>query len=182
MGAAEACITAARDYTLNRNQFGVPLASFQLIQKKLADGVSEIALGLQAALQVGRLKDANRIAPEMISIIKRNNVGKALAISRECRDMLGGNGIADEYNIIRHVMNLEAVILGLSRSIRTKELMISMLSLLDVESQVSLHLGVNKHSLISLLIMATSVQFLVSIMTFRLIKLFHEALTKFLHI
>ena len=101
--------------TLNRKQFGVPLARFQLVQKKLADAVTEvypsnqISLGLQASLQVGRLKDAGMIAPEMISIVKRNNCGKALAIARECRDMLGGNGISDEYHIIRHVMNLEAV-------------------------------------------------------------------------
>ncbi|KAJ3045910.1 hypothetical protein HDV00_006176 [Rhizophlyctis rosea] len=109
LGAAEFCVAQARDYALNRKQFGVPLASFQLIQKKMADAVTEIALGLQASLQVGRLKDANKIAPEMISMVKRNNVGKALAIARECRDMLGGNGISDEYHIIRHVMNLEAV-------------------------------------------------------------------------
>jgi glutaryl-CoA dehydrogenase len=109
MGAAESCIAQAREYTLNRKQFGVPLARFQLVQKKLADGVTEVALGLQGALQVGRLKDQNKIAPEMISILKRNNVGKALVIARECRDMLGGNGISDEYHIIRHLMNLEAV-------------------------------------------------------------------------
>ncbi|KAJ3357720.1 hypothetical protein HDU91_005379 [Kappamyces sp. JEL0680] len=109
LGAAEACVTQARDYTLNRKQFGVPLARFQLIQKKLADAVTEIGLGMQAALRVGRLKDEGKLAPEMISIIKRNNCGKSLAIARECRDMLGGNGISDEYGIIRHVMNLEAV-------------------------------------------------------------------------
>ncbi|KAJ3320450.1 hypothetical protein HDV06_005273 [Boothiomyces sp. JEL0866] len=109
MGAAEACVAQAREYVLNRKQFGVPLARFQLIQKKLADAVTEISLGLHAALQVGRLKDEGRIAPEMISIIKRNNCGKALAIARECRDMLGGNGISDEYRIITHSMNLEAV-------------------------------------------------------------------------
>jgi glutaryl-CoA dehydrogenase len=114
LGAAEFCVAQARDYTLNRQQFGVPLARFQLIQKKLADAVTEIALGLNAALQVGRLKDENKVAPEMISLIKRNNCGKALAIARETRDMLGGNGISDEYHIIRHVMNLEAV----SRTIR----------------------------------------------------------------
>ncbi|KAJ3256569.1 hypothetical protein HK103_005312 [Boothiomyces macroporosus] len=109
MGAAEACVAQAREYVLNRKQFGVPLARFQLVQKKLADAVTEISLGLHAALQVGRLKDEGRIAPEMVSIIKRNNCGKALAIARECRDMLGGNGISDEYRIITHSMNLEAV-------------------------------------------------------------------------
>ncbi|KAI9202718.1 acyl-CoA dehydrogenase/oxidase [Polychytrium aggregatum] len=109
LGAAEACLTQAREYTLNRKQFGVPLARFQLIQKKLADGVAEVALGLQGCLQVGRLKDEGKISPEMISLIKRNSCGKALNIARECRDMLGGNGISDEYHIIRHVMNLEAV-------------------------------------------------------------------------
>ncbi|KAJ3273624.1 hypothetical protein HDV01_004233 [Terramyces sp. JEL0728] len=109
MGAAEACVAQAREYVLNRKQFGVPLARFQLIQKKLADAVTEISLGLHAALQVGRLKDEGRVAPEMISIIKRNNCGKALAIARECRDMLGGNGISDEYRVITHSMNLEAV-------------------------------------------------------------------------
>lgn len=109
LGAAEACIAQAREYTLNRKQFGVPLARFQLIQKKLADGITEINLGLMAALQVGRLKDEGKVAPEMISLIKRNSCGKSLAIARECRDMLGGNGISDEYHIIRHAMNLEAV-------------------------------------------------------------------------
>ncbi|KAI8813489.1 acyl-CoA dehydrogenase/oxidase [Cladochytrium replicatum] len=109
LGAAEACLTAARDYTLNRKQFGVPLARFQLIQKKMADALTEISIGLQACLQVGRLKDEGKIAPEMISIVKRNSCGKALAIAREARDMLGGNGISDEYHIIRHVTNLEAV-------------------------------------------------------------------------
>jgi glutaryl-CoA dehydrogenase len=109
MGAAEFCWHAARDYTLNRMMFGRPLAATQLIQKKLADMQTEIALGLQAALRVGRLIDANNAAPEMISLIKRNNCGKALAIAREARDMHGGNGIADEYHVIRHAMNLEAV-------------------------------------------------------------------------
>ncbi|KAI8899609.1 acyl-CoA dehydrogenase/oxidase [Globomyces pollinis-pini] len=109
LGAAEACVEVARDYTLNRKQFGVPLASFQLIQKKFADAITEISLGLQASLQVGRLKDEGKVAPEMISIVKRNNCGKSLAIARECRDMLGGNGIADEYHIIRHAVNLETV-------------------------------------------------------------------------
>lgn len=109
MGAAEFCLSQAREYAMTRKQFGVPLARFQLIQKKLADSVTEIALGLQASLQVGRLKDQGLAAPEMISLVKRNNCGKALAIARECRDILGGNGISDEYHIIRHVMNLEAV-------------------------------------------------------------------------
>ncbi|KAG9072949.1 hypothetical protein KI688_000730 [Linnemannia hyalina] len=109
LGAAEFCLAQARDYTLNRTQFGVPLARFQLMQKKMADANTEIALGLQACLQVGRLKDEGKIAPEMISMIKRNSCGKALDIARNARDMLGGNGISDEYHIIRHVMNLEAV-------------------------------------------------------------------------
>ncbi|KAF9931893.1 hypothetical protein FBU30_009314 [Linnemannia zychae] len=109
LGAAEFCLAQAREYTLNRKQFGVPLARFQLMQKKMADANTEIALGLQACLQVGRLKDEGKIAPEMISMIKRNSCGKALEIARNARDMLGGNGISDEYHIIRHVMNLEAV-------------------------------------------------------------------------
>ncbi|KAG0371475.1 hypothetical protein BGX24_001623 [Mortierella sp. AD032] len=109
LGAAEFCLAQARDYTLNRKQFGVPLARFQLMQKKMADANTEIALGLQACLQVGRLKDEGKIAPEMISMIKRNSCGKSLDIARTTRDMLGGNGISDEYHIIRHVMNLEAV-------------------------------------------------------------------------
>ncbi|KAJ1976646.1 hypothetical protein H4R34_003896 [Dimargaris verticillata] len=109
LGAAEFCLAQARDYTVTRKQFGVPLASFQLPQKKMADASTEIALGLQACLRVGRLKDDNQVAPEMISMIKRNSCGKALDIARQCRDMLGGNGISDEYHIIRHVMNLEAV-------------------------------------------------------------------------
>lgn len=109
LGAAEFCVAQAREYVLNRKQFGVPLASYQLIQKKLADSVSDIALGLLGSLQVGRLKDQDKIAPEMVSLVKRNNCGKALAIARECRDILGGNGISDEYHIIRHVMNLESV-------------------------------------------------------------------------
>ncbi|KAG0245724.1 glutaryl-CoA dehydrogenase [Mortierella sp. GBAus27b] len=109
LGAAEFCLAQARDYTLNRKQFGVPLARFQLMQKKMADANTEIAIGLQACLQVGRLKDEGKIAPEMISMIKRNSCGKALEIARNSRDMLGGNGISDEYHIIRHVMNLEAV-------------------------------------------------------------------------
>ena len=109
LGAAEFCLETARNYTMERKQFGKPLASNQLVQKKLADMMVEIALGLQACLQVGRLKDRNQMAPEMISILKRNNCGKALDIARVARDMLGGNGVADEYHVIRHVMNLEAV-------------------------------------------------------------------------
>ncbi|MFW3613328.1 acyl-CoA dehydrogenase [Billgrantia antri] len=109
MGAAEACWHAARQYTLDRKQFGRPLAANQLIQKKLADMQTEIALGLQAALRVGRMIDSGQLVPEAISLIKRNNCGKALDIARVSRDMHGGNGIADEYHVIRHVMNLEAV-------------------------------------------------------------------------
>jgi glutaryl-CoA dehydrogenase len=109
MGAAEFCWHRARDYTLERKQFGRPLAANQLIQKKLADMQTEIALGLQAALRTGRLLDEGKAAPELISLIKRNNCGKALDIARTARDMHGGNGISDEYHVIRHVMNLEAV-------------------------------------------------------------------------
>ncbi|ERE20286.1 acyl-CoA dehydrogenase [Pseudogulbenkiania ferrooxidans] len=109
MGAAEFCWHAARQYTLDRRQFGRPLAANQLIQLKLANMQTEIALGLSAALQVGRLMDEGRAAPEMISLIKRNNCGKALDIARVARDMHGGNGISDEFHVIRHVMNLEAV-------------------------------------------------------------------------
>jgi len=109
LGAAEFCVQQARDYVLDRKQFGRPLGANQLIQKKLADAVTEISLGLHSCLQLGRLKEEGKLVPEMISILKRNNCGKALAIARECRDMLGGNGISDEYHIIRHVMNLEAV-------------------------------------------------------------------------
>jgi len=109
MGAAEFCWHAARQYTADRNQFGRPLAANQLIQKKLADMQTEIALGLQGALQLGRLIDTGRAAPEMVSMLKRNNCGKALDIARMARDMHGGNGISDEYHVIRHVMNLEAV-------------------------------------------------------------------------
>ena len=109
LGAAEFCWQAARDYTMQRMMFGRPLAATQLIQKKLADMQTEITLGLQAVLQLGRLMDAHDAAPEMISLCKRNSCGKALAIAREARDMHGGNGIADEYHVIRHVMNLEAV-------------------------------------------------------------------------
>ncbi len=109
MGAAEFCWHAARQYTLDRKQFGRPLAQTQLVQKKLADMQTEITLGLNAALTAGRLLDAHRLAPEAISLIKRNNCGKALDIARLARDMHGGNGISDEYGVIRHVMNLEAV-------------------------------------------------------------------------
>ncbi|QJQ98788.1 acyl-CoA dehydrogenase [Halomonas sp. PGE1] len=109
MGAAEACWHAARDYTMDRKQFGRPLAANQLIQKKLADMQTEITLGLQAALRVGRMIDDGQLVPEAISLIKRNNCGKALDIARVARDMHGGNGISDEYHVIRHVMNLEAV-------------------------------------------------------------------------
>jgi glutaryl-CoA dehydrogenase len=109
LGAAEYCWHAARQYTLDRNQFGRPLAANQLIQKKLADMQTEIALALQAALRVGRLKDQGHMAAEAISLIKRNSCGKALEIARAARDMHGGNGIVDEYHVIRHVMNLEAV-------------------------------------------------------------------------
>ena len=109
MGAAEFCLNAARQYGLDRQQFGVPLASKQLYQLKLADMMSEIALGLQASLRVGRLMDEHAFAPEMISIVKRNNVGKALDIARKSRDMHGGNGISGEYQVIRHMVNLETV-------------------------------------------------------------------------
>jgi len=109
LGAAEFCWMAARDYTMQRMMFGRPLAATQLMQKKLADMQTEITLGLQAVLRLGRLMDAHDAAPEMISMLKRNSCGKALAIAREARDMHGGNGIADEYHVIRHVMNLEAV-------------------------------------------------------------------------
>lgn len=109
MGAAEFCWHAARQYTLDRQQFGRPLAATQLVQKKLADMQTEITLGLNAALTVGRLMDEGKAAPETISLIKRNNCGKALDIARMSRDMHGGNGISDEYHVIRHAMNLEAV-------------------------------------------------------------------------
>ena len=109
LGAAEFCWLAAREYVLDRKQFGKPLAANQLIQKKLADMQSEIALAHQATLRVGRLKDENKSNNEMISILKRNNVGKALDIARVSRDMHGGNGVSDEYHVIRHMMNLEAV-------------------------------------------------------------------------
>ncbi|MDC7691945.1 acyl-CoA dehydrogenase [Vogesella indigofera] len=109
MGAAEFCWHGARQYTLDRKQFNRPLAATQLVQLKLANMQTEISLALQAALRVGRLMDEGRAAPEMISLIKRNNCGKALDIARVARDMHGGNGISDEFHIIRHVMNLEAV-------------------------------------------------------------------------
>ncbi len=109
MGAAEACWHAARQYGLDRHQFARPLAQTQLFQKKLADMQTEITLGLQASLQVGRLMDAAKAAPEMISIVKRNNCGKALDIARNARDMHGGNGISLEFQVIRHMMNLETV-------------------------------------------------------------------------
>jgi glutaryl-CoA dehydrogenase len=109
LGAAEFCWHAARQYVLERRQFGRPLAANQLIQKKLADMQTEIAIGLQAALRVGRLIDQGEATPEMTSLVKRNSCGKALEIARSARDMHGGNGIADEYHVIRHVMNLEAV-------------------------------------------------------------------------
>jgi glutaryl-CoA dehydrogenase len=109
LGAAEFCWHAARNYTLERRQFGRPLAANQLIQKKLVDMQTEITLGLHACLRLGRLKDASAATPEMVSLLKRNNCGKALEIARIARDMHGGNGVADEYHVIRHVMNLEAV-------------------------------------------------------------------------
>ncbi len=109
LGAAEFCLAAARQYGLDRHQFGRPLAATQLFQKKLADMMTDIALGLQASLRVGRLIDEGRFAPDMISIVKRNNVGKALDIARQARDMHGGNGISEEYQVIRHMVNLETV-------------------------------------------------------------------------
>jgi glutaryl-CoA dehydrogenase len=109
MGAAEDCFHRARQYVLDRKQFGRPLAATQLIQKKLADMQTEIALGLQASLQVGRLMDSGQMAPEMISLVKRNNCGKALDIARVARDMHGGNGISSEFQVMRHAQNLETV-------------------------------------------------------------------------
>ena len=109
LGAAEFCWHASRQYGLDRTQFGKPLAGTQLYQKKLADMQTEITLGLQAALRVGRLFDAAKAAPEMVSLIKRNNCGKALDIARMSRDMHGGNGISGEFQVIRHMMNLETV-------------------------------------------------------------------------
>ncbi|HTR17368.1 MAG TPA: acyl-CoA dehydrogenase [Acetobacteraceae bacterium] len=109
LGAAEFCFHAARQYTLDRKQFGRPLAATQLVQKKLADMETEITLGLQASLRVGRLLDAGKMAPEMISMVKRNNCGKALDIARVARDMHGGNGISEEFQVMRHMVNLETV-------------------------------------------------------------------------
>ncbi|MDZ4735754.1 MAG: acyl-CoA dehydrogenase [Rhodospirillaceae bacterium] len=109
LGAAEFCWHAARTYTLDRKQFGRPLAANQLIQKKLADMQTEITIGLQSCLRLGRLMDEHRAAPEMISMLKRNSCGKSLDIARMARDMHGGNGVSDEFHVIRHVMNLEAV-------------------------------------------------------------------------
>jgi len=109
MGAAEFCMHAARQYGLDRKQFGVPLASKQIYQLKLANMLTDIALGLQGSLRVGRLMDEGRFAPDMISVVKRNNVGKALEIARNARDMHGGNGISEEYQVIRHMVNLETV-------------------------------------------------------------------------
>jgi glutaryl-CoA dehydrogenase len=109
MGAAEACWHAARTYTLERTQFGRPLAANQLVQKKLADMQTEIALGLQGCLRMGRMLDEGKLPIENISLMKRNNCGKALDVARVARDMHGGNGISDEYPVIRHVMNLETV-------------------------------------------------------------------------
>ncbi|MDE2179185.1 MAG: acyl-CoA dehydrogenase [Xanthomonadaceae bacterium] len=109
LGAAEFCWHTAREYTLGRKMFGKPLAATQLIQKKLVDMQTEITLGLHSALTLGRLMDAGEASPEMISLLKRNNCGKSLDIARQARDMLGGNGIADEYHVIRHMVNLETV-------------------------------------------------------------------------
>jgi glutaryl-CoA dehydrogenase len=109
LGAAEFCWHAARQYTLDREQFGRPLAANQLIQKKLADMQTEICLGLQGCLRLGRMKDEHLASPEITSIMKRNSCGKALDIARMARDMHGGNGISDEYGVIRHLLNLEVV-------------------------------------------------------------------------
>ena len=109
MGAAEFCWHAARQYGLDRKQFGKPLAQTQLFQKKLADMQTEITLGLTACFRVGRLMDEGNAAPEMISLIKRNNCGKALDIARQSRDMHGGNGISQDFHVFRHLMNLETV-------------------------------------------------------------------------
>lgn len=109
LGSAEFCWHAAREYTLDRKQFGRPLAANQLVQKKLADMQTEISLGLQSCLRVGQLMDEGRFAPEMVSMIKRNSCGKAIEIARVARDMHGGNGISDEFHVIRHMLNLEAV-------------------------------------------------------------------------
>lgn len=109
LGAAEACWHAARGYALERRQFGRPIGANQLVQRKLADMQTEIALGLQACLRLGRLKEEGRLSPQMLSLVKRNNAGKALEIARAARDIHGGNGIVDEYHVIRHLLNLEAV-------------------------------------------------------------------------
>jgi len=109
LGAAESCLAIARQYVLDRTQFGRPLAANQLVQRKLADMVSEIALGLHGCLRLGRMKEAGLAAPEATSILKRNSCGKALDIARTARDMLGGNGISDEFHVMRHMVNLEAV-------------------------------------------------------------------------
>jgi len=109
LGAAEACYAIARQYVLDRKQFGRPLAANQLIQKKLADMVTEISLGLQGCLRLGRMKEEGQPPVELTSILKRNSCGEALAIARDCRDMLGGNGISDEFAVVRHMVNLEAV-------------------------------------------------------------------------
>merc|ERR1711988_1336648 len=109
LGSAEFCLEYSRQYMLDRKQFGRPLANNQLPQKKMAEMLTEINLGLHACLQVGRLMDEGQVAPEMISLVKRNSCGKALAIAREARDMLGGNGIVDEYHVIRHMCSLESV-------------------------------------------------------------------------
>ncbi len=109
LGAAEACWHAARNYTMERSQFGRPLAANQLVQLKLADMQTDISLGLQGCLRAGQMMDAGQIAPELISLIKRNSCAKALGIARQARDMLGGNGISDEYPVMRHMVNLEVV-------------------------------------------------------------------------
>ena len=109
LGAAEFCFHTARQYTMDRQQFGKPLAANQLIQKKLADMLTDISLGLQGCLQLGRMKDAGTASPEVTSILKRNSCGKALEIARTARDMLGGNGISDEFGVARHMVNLEVV-------------------------------------------------------------------------
>jgi len=109
LGAAESCLDTALGYVMSRQQFGRPLAANQIIQKKLADMLTEIALGLQGCLRLGRMKDEGPVAHELTSMLKRNSCGKALDIARQCRDMLGGNGISDEYGVIRHMVNLEAV-------------------------------------------------------------------------
>ena len=109
LGAAEACWHTARQYTLDRQQFGRPLAATQLIQKKLVDMQTEITLGIQGALRLGRMMDDGSATPELVSLMKRNSTGKALDIARNARDMLGGNGVSDEFGVIRHMVNLESV-------------------------------------------------------------------------